>query len=207
MTESKWKIGGEYVESCNCDYLCPCIFTNPQAPATYDHCTSLQVYRIDSGNCGGTKLDGLSFALVIRSGRVMSEGNWIFAGIVDAAADAAQREALTAIVSGQAGGTPARIRDNLVGDFRCVEVQPIAFRMDGLSRSVSIPGVLEIAVEGVLSRNNNGEPIYLDNTSHPAGRRLALAKSTETHIHRFGLDLDLTGKGNNGHFAPFNWNN
>jgi hypothetical protein len=207
MAETKWQMGGEYIESCNCDYLCPCIFTNPQAPATHEHCTSLQVYRIDRGSYGGTKLDGLSFALIIRSGRVMSDGNWILGAVVDAAADAGQRDALTAIVSGRAGGTPARIRDNLVGDFRGVEVHPITFRMDGVSRSTVIPGVMEFAVQGVLSRNNNGEPIYIDNTSHPAGRRLALAKSTETHIHGFGLDLDMTGKGNNGHFAPFNWNN
>src|SRR5438876_166062 len=49
MAESKWKIGGEYMESCNCDYLCPCIISNPQAPVTYDQCTSLMVYRIDRG--------------------------------------------------------------------------------------------------------------------------------------------------------------
>jgi len=207
MAESKWKIGGEYMESCNCDYLCPCIFTNPQAPVTYDQCTSLQVYRIDRGNHGETKLDGLSFALIIRSGKVMADGNWIFAAVVDAAANAVQREALTEIVSGRAGGTPARIRDNLVGDFRGVEVHPITFRMDGLRRSTAIQGVMEFAVEGVPSRNNNGEPIYLDNTAHPANRKLALAKSTQTRIHGFGLDLDLTGKDNNGHFAPFNWNN
>jgi hypothetical protein len=24
-------------------------------------------------------------------------------------------------------------------------------------------------------------------------------------VHGFGLDLDLVGKGNNGHFAPFSW--
>ena len=48
-------------------------------------------------------------------------------------------------------------------------------------------------------------PIYLDNTSHPANRKVALAKSKQTHIHSFGLDL--VGKSNNGHFAPFNWSN
>jgi len=207
MTGPKWKLGGEYMESCNCDYLCPCIFTNPQAPVTYDQCTSLQVYRVDRGNHGTTTLDGLSFALIIRSGKVMADGNWIFAAVVDAAADAAQRDALTAIVSGRAGGTPARIRDNLVGDFRGVEVRPISFRIDGLKRSSAVEGVMEFAVEGVASRNNNGDPIFLDNTAHPANRRLALARSTQTRIHAFGLDLELSGKGNNGHFAPFSWNN
>ena len=207
MPDTKWHIDGEYMESCNCDYLCPCIFTNPQAPVTYDQCTSLQVYRIDRGSYGAVKLDGLSFALIIRSGKVMSEGNWIFAGVVDEKADVAQRTALTAIVSGEAGGTPARIRDNLVRDFRGVEVRPIEFVLNGLSRAAAIPDVLEFAIEGVPSRNNNGEPFYLDNTAHPANRKVALAKSKETHIHFFGLNLDLGGKSNNGHFAPFNWTN
>ena len=38
MTESNWEIAGQYMESCNCDYLCPCIYTNPQGPATHEHC-------------------------------------------------------------------------------------------------------------------------------------------------------------------------
>ena len=81
MAEKIWEISGEYMESCNCDYLCPCIFTNPQAAATHDHCVALMVYRIDRGRHGDVVLDGLKFALVIRSGRVMSDG----AGIDDAA--------------------------------------------------------------------------------------------------------------------------
>ena len=32
MAQKTWELSGEYMESCNCDYLCPCIFTNPQAP-------------------------------------------------------------------------------------------------------------------------------------------------------------------------------
>ncbi|NJN39870.1 MAG: DUF1326 domain-containing protein [Gammaproteobacteria bacterium] len=205
MAESKWSVSGEYVESCNCDYLCPCIYTNPQAGATGEQCTSLQVYRVDRGSFGEVKLDGLAFAMIIRSGKVMSDGNWIFAGIVDAAGNEAQRQALTRIVSGESGGPPGRIRDLLTGDFRGVEVKPIAFAREGLKRSTEIPGVLAFAIEGVASRTNNGEPIYLDNVAHSAGRRLALARSQETHIHAFGLDLDMVGKGNNGHFAPFNW--
>jgi hypothetical protein len=205
MADSKWKITGEYMESCNCDYLCPCIYTTPQAGATFDQCTSLQIYRIDHGSFGNVKLDGLAFALIIRSGKVMADGNWIFACVVDAAADEAQREALTQIVSGKVGGPPGRVHSLLVGDFRGVEVKPITFKKDGLKYATSIPGVLEFAIEGVASRTNNGEPIYIDNVAHSAGRRLALARSEETHIHSFGLDLDMSGKGNNGHFAPFNW--
>ena len=124
-----------------------------------------------------TTLDGLKFALVIRSGKVMADGNWIFAGVVDERADEAQRQALAAIVGGQAGGPPAFIRENLVSDFRGVAYKPIEFDLDGLKRSTVIPDVLSFEIEGVASRNRSGEPFYIDNTAHPAGRRLALARA------------------------------
>jgi hypothetical protein len=147
----------------------------------------------------------LKFALVIRSGKVMADGNWVFAGVVDERAYEAQRRALAAIVGGQAGGPPAFIRENLVGDFRGIAYKAIEFDMDGLKRSTVIPDVLSFEIEGVVSRNRGGEPFYIDNTAHPAGRRLALARAKEMHMHGFGLDLDIVGKGNNGHFAPFIW--
>jgi hypothetical protein len=205
MARISWMISGEYMESCNCDYLCPCIFTNPQAPATHEHCTAAMAFRIDSGHHGETSLDGLTFALVIRSGRVMADGNWAFACVVDEAADDAQRNALAGIASGEAGGPTALIRNNLVSDFRGVAYRPITFATEGLRRSVTIPDVLAFEIEGVVSRNRGGEPFYIDNTAHPANRRLALARAKATHVHGFGIDLDLVGKGNNGHFAPFAW--
>ena len=205
MPEPKWSLRGEYMESCNCDYLCPCIYTNLEGAATHDHCTAVTVFGIDEGHFGKTKLDGLKFALVIRSGRVMADGNWIFAGVVDDSANDLQRAALAAIVGGEAGGAPALIRENLVSDFRGIEFRPIEVHIEGLERSAAIPDILAFEIEGVASRNPSGEPLYIDNTAHPASRRLALARSKKTHVNGFGLDLDLVGKGNNGHYAPFAW--
>ena len=205
MAEQKWAMRGEYMESCNCDYLCPCIYTNPQGPATHDHCYAAMVFRIDEGSCDGVRLDGLKFAVVLRSGKVMADGNWIFAGVVDESADEGQRQALTAIVSGEAGGPPGFIRENLVSDFRGVEFRPIEFTLDGLKRSTAIRGIVSFEIEGVTPRRRSDEPMYIDNTSHPANPRLALARARELNVHGFGLDLDLVGKGNNGHFAPFSW--
>ena len=205
MADKTWELSGQYMESCNCDYLCPCIFTNPQGEATHEHCYALMVYRIDRGRHHDVSLDGLKFAFVIRSGRVMADGGWVFAGVVDETANEAQRQALSAIVSGKAGGPPQMIRDNLVKDFRGIEFKPISFAADGLSRATDIPGVFAFEIEGVASRNRSGEPYYIDNTAHPANRRLALARSRKTEITGFGLSLSMVGKGNNGHFAPFAW--
>lgn len=205
MPAKKWQISGEYMESCNCDYLCPCIYTNQQGEATNEHCIALLAFRIDEGNYGKIDLSGLKFVLVIRSGRIMADGNWVFACLVDENADQDQREALAAIAAGEAGGIPEMIRDNLVSDFRGVQFKPIEFVEDGINRAVDIPDILSYEIEGVESGNGNGQPIYLDNTSHPANHRLALARSSHTRLHGFGLDLDMTGRGNNGHFAPFSW--
>lgn len=205
MSQLTWNLNGEYMESCNCDFLCPCVYTNPQAPVTYDHCTALMVFRIDAGTADGVDLAGLKFGLIFKSGKVMGAGGWVFGVIVDAAASTVQRQALTAIASGDAGGPPGMIRKNLVTDFRGVEYQPIEFVIDGVERTVTIGDKLRFAIAGVLSRLGNGEPFYLDNVGHPAARKLALARSQETHLHCFGLDLDLEGAGNNGHYAKFAW--
>jgi hypothetical protein len=65
--------------------------------------------------------------------------------------------------------------------------------------------VVSFEIEGVLSRNRTGELLYVDNTAHPAGRRLAFARAKTFRMHGFGLDVDFVDKGNNGHFARFAW--
>ena len=143
---------GEYMESCNCDYLCPCIYTNPQAPVTYDHCTAALVFRIDAGNYGEIRLDGLKFALMIRSGKVMADGNWIFAGVVDEARTRRSVERSPRSSAAQAGGPPAFIRENLVSDFRGIDFKPIEFGLDGLNRSAAIPDVLSSRSKGCVTQ-------------------------------------------------------
>ena len=51
----------------------------------------------------------------------------------------------------------------------------------------------------------NTEPLYLENTGHPAADRFALAHAINSHVHALGLKWDdLSGK-NNGQYAPFSW--
>jgi hypothetical protein len=92
----------------------------------------------------------------------------------------------------------------LVGRFAGIEAKPIRIEGSGMRRSVSIPGALDLAIEGIAGANQN-EPIYFDNVGHPAATRLALAKASRGHMHAFGIDWDDTSGKNNGHFAPFSW--
>jgi hypothetical protein len=204
MASAQWRVSGEYFEACSCDFVCPCPTSGLAARPTKGSCDAGLVFHIDRGEHGTTRLDGLNFAILLHTPGPMIAGNWTVGVIVDERADSAQREALSAIASGQGGG-PIGALGPLVGRFGGVEAKPIKIETGGMRRSVSIPGVLDLAIEGIAGANPD-EPIYLDNVGHPAATRLALAKASRSHMHAFGIDWDEASSGrNNGHFAPFAW--
>ncbi|HXD99460.1 MAG TPA: DUF1326 domain-containing protein [Candidatus Acidoferrum sp.] len=203
MANAQWQISGEYFEACSCDSVCPCPTSGLAAPPTKGFCDAGLVFRVDRGAYGDTRLDGLSFAVLLHTPGPMIQGNWTVGVIVDARGTAVQRDALIAIASGQGGG-PMGALAPLVGRFGGAEAKTITIEQDGMRRSVSIPGVLDIAIEGIPGAKA-GEPIYFDNVGHPAASRLALAKASRGHMHAFGIDWDETSGRNNGHFAPFAW--
>ena len=203
MPNVEWKISGDYFEACSCDSVCPCPTSGMAARPTQGYCDAGLVFHVERGAYGTTKLDGLSFSVLLHTPGPMIAGNWTVGLIVDEKATTAQREALTTIASGQGGGPMAAVGP-LVGRLAGVDVKPIRIERDGLRRSVSIPGALDLAVEGIKGANQN-EPVYFDNVAHPAASRLALAKASRGHMHAFGIDWDDTTGKNNGHFAPFSW--
>ena len=199
-----WQISGEYLETCSCDYVCPCILTNMSAKPTKGDCTFAMVFEIEKGHSGDVKLDGLSFAVLGNAPDVMGKGNWSVGLIIDDRATREQQQAITTIASGQGGGPPA-ILTGVVGKFLGVETRPIRIQRNGMHRAVTIPNVLDQSLDGVASMADPSQPLYVDNTAHPANPRLALAHAKESHMHGFGLNWDDTSGANNGHFAPFNW--
>jgi hypothetical protein len=210
MAEIAWEIVGEYAENCSCEYLCPCIFTNSKAKAVPtqaevgEHCIAVIALQIASGHYGEVKLEGLGFVLVLKTGLVMSAGGWEVAAVVDERADAAQRAALEAIVTGKAGGALSMLAP-MIQRFAPLQYGPIEFTLTHNKRTVRVPGLIEFGVEGYLSRVGNGEPFYLDNVGHPVSRRLALGTATGSHVHVGGIGWDDETRRNNGHFAPFKW--
>jgi hypothetical protein len=161
------------------------------------------VFSVQRGQYGSTQLDGLSFAVLLHTPGPMIQGSWTVGLVVDERASQEQRDALTAIASGQGGGPMAALAP-LISNFRGVEAKAIRIESSGMRRSVSIAGMLDIAVEGIPGAKDS-EPIYLDNVGHPAASRLALAKASRSHMHGFGINWDDTSGRNNGHFAPFAW--
>lgn len=204
MAASKWSVSGQYMETCNCDFLCPCISSNLAARPTQGDCKVALAFHVERGAFDGTSLDGLNFIVVAMTPGAMGAGNWTVGLILDERANEKQREALTGIASGQAGGPMAGLGP-LIGTFAGVEAKPIRFEKSGMKVSVSAGALVEQSVAGVESPVKPGEPIYLDNTLHPVNARIGLAKSTGSHFDVFGIAYDQKSGGNNGHFAPFSW--
>src|SRR4029453_4046287 len=173
------------------------------APPTKGYCDAGLVFRVDRGQYGSTRLDGLSFAVLLHTPGPMIQGDWTVGLVVDERASKEQRDALTAIASGQGGGPMAALAP-LITNFRGGGGKPIRIESRGMGGSVSIADMLDIAIEGIPGAKGS-EPIYLDNVGHPAASRLALAKASRSHMHAFGINWDDTSGRNNGHFAPFTW--
>jgi hypothetical protein len=192
------------METCNCEFICPCISSNLTAAPTEGECKAAIAMRIDEGEKSGVKLDGLSVIVLLYAPKAMIEGDFTVGLIVDERADDEQIQAIAAIASGEAGGPMAALAP-LVGKMAGIERRPISFESSGLRYSVKAGELVDQACEGVGSAANPDEPIYLENVAHPVSSKLALAKATKSRMHAFGIDWDDSSGTRNGHFAPFSW--
>lgn len=199
-----WRIEGQYMETCNCSFICPCIGTNLAGQPTEGDCKAAIAMRIDKGQKDGITLDGLKFIVMMHAPGVMGAGNMKVGLIVDQSADEAQTQAIGEIASGAAGGPMAALAP-LVSENAGIERRPITFEMEGLDRVVKAGELVDQALVGVPSVSSEGEPVYLDNTAHPVTPKLALANATQSHFHAFGIDWDDASGTRNGHFASFAW--
>lgn len=199
-----WHIEGQYMETCNCAFMCPCIGSNLADRPTEGDCKAAISMKIDRGRKDGVSLDGVSFIVLVRSPGPMAEGNMKVGLIVDDQATDSQVEAISAIATGAEGGPMAALAP-LVSEIAGVERRPVSFHEDGMSYHVTAGELIDQALEGVPSVSKQGEPIYIDNTAHPVSPKLALARATHSAFHAFGIDWDDASGMRNGHFAPFAW--
>ncbi|HYE51728.1 MAG TPA: DUF1326 domain-containing protein [Azospirillaceae bacterium] len=96
MTE--WEIHGVTFANCNCDYGCPCQFN---ARPTRGNCRAVVFSRIERGRFGAVPLDGLKMGFAVTWPGAVHEGGGTMQPFLDETADAAQRDALLRILTGQ----------------------------------------------------------------------------------------------------------
>ena len=205
MASPAWNVSGQYYETCSCDFVCSCVPTQLTIRPTQGSCTFVMAFQIDRGHYGNVSLDGLGFIILGFTPEEMGKGNWSVGLISDERASPDQRDAITAIASGSAGG-PMSVLSGLIGKFLGVESAPISFERSGVKWSVKASSLVNMAAEGAKGLNPSAsEPLYLENTGHPAADRFALARASQSHVHALGLTWDEVSGKNNGQYAPFSW--
>jgi hypothetical protein len=205
MATPAWKASGQYYETCSCDFVCPCIPGGLAVRPTKGSCTFAMAFAIDRGSYGTISLDGLGFIVLGLTPEEMGKGNWSVGLIADERASAEQREAITAIASGAAGGPMAAL-SGLIGKFLGVESSAIRFDRSGAKWSVKAANLVDMTAEGVRGINpSSAGPIHLENTGHPAADRFALARASSSRVQALGLAWEDSSGRNNGQYAPFSW--
>jgi len=205
MTTPSWQVDGQYYETCSCDFVCPCILQQMAVEPSKGTCTFAMGFKIERGKFGSESLDDLGFIAVGFTPEAMGKGNWSVGLVIDDRATPAQRDAITAIASGAAGGPMAGL-SGLIGKFLGVESAPIEFSGKGATWSVTAAKLVDMSAQSAMGINpNNPVPLRLSNTGHPANDSVLLAHATKSHVDALGLSWnDASGK-NHGQYTPFNW--
>jgi hypothetical protein len=205
MATPSWQVTGQYYETCSCDFVCSCVPGQLAVRPTQGWCTVVMAFQIERGSYGTVSLDGLGFIVLLWTPEEMGKGNWSVGVIADERASAEQRDAISSIASGAAGGPMAAL-SALVGKFLGVESAPIRFDRTGAKWSVTAGKLVEMAAEGAKGLDpSNTEPIYLENTGHPAASRFALARALKSQVDALGLSWNDSSGKNHGQYAPFSW--
>lgn len=143
-----WRMKGQYLKNCNCAPGCPCDFW---AAPTYHKCEGMCAMRIEAGNFGATRVDGLVWAAAYYWPGPLHEGNGTLQPYVLDRATPPQREALLTILSGKAGNAWFEVLASVVSTVLEPKFVPIQFEFDleGRRARVAIPGELETVTEPI----------------------------------------------------------
>jgi hypothetical protein len=96
-----WRIVGEEVGSCNCDWACPCQF---EGDPTHGDCRVVTSQQITEGRFGDVDLSGVTVGALFFFPGPVYEGNGTVQLFFDEKTTEEQREALEKLWSGKYGG-------------------------------------------------------------------------------------------------------
>jgi hypothetical protein len=144
----KWSFEADYLQACNCDYGCPCEFS---APPTQGFCDGFGVWKINRGNYGDVRLDGLGLGFAAHWPKAIHEGNGTVCIFVDEKANAAQRDALLQIATGKAGGLPFEILATTFSKLLEPQFVPFNLKFNGRNSSVKLGDAASASVSPILN--------------------------------------------------------
>ncbi len=142
-----WWARGLLFESCNCQVVCPGHVHFSQS-CTHERCIGYWALRFDEGRYGDTSLDGVRAVVAFECPQLMIAGDWTEVLLIDQEASPDQREAVEAILRGDAGG-PWEVLARFVSEWLPTRFVPIEMEDEGKVKRVRVGSLLEASVEDI----------------------------------------------------------
>lgn len=142
----KWRMRVYYLDSCNCNWGCPCQFN---APPTNGKCEGVGGIHIIEGSYGDVKFDNLNMLWAASYPGAVHEGNGRASFYIDDRATDEQFEALSKIMTGEAGGGPFEIYASTLESFQAPRRARITFQAKGIRSEVNADGIAEAQLEPI----------------------------------------------------------
>jgi hypothetical protein len=151
MAQVDWRIQGPELNSCTCDWGCPCQFN---ARPTHGHCRAVTAMRIDRGHFGDVGLDGLHWITLLAWPGPIHEGHGEVQAVVDRRADDRQRRAILKILAGEEtapGATVFNVFSTVIDRVHEPLFEPIEFEIDleGRTGRFAVAGLIETRAEPI----------------------------------------------------------
>jgi hypothetical protein len=146
--------------------------------------------RIDEGYFNDTRLDGLTWVLLIQWPGEIAEGNGKQQAIIDERADASQREALRKILHGEStapGATHFFVYNSTMSQVLDTLYKPIELAIDIEARkaNLNVPGLVE----------SKGSPIIDPHSGNEARAQINLPHGFEYTVAEMGNATSRTQAG------------
>jgi hypothetical protein len=140
-----WAIMTDYIETCNCDYGCPCNFSGFP---TFGFCRAIVLYHIKDGSYGGTSLNGLDVVYVGSWPKAIHQGDGTLQIYASQKADEKQRDALVSIMHGHAKGNgPFALFATTMKYVLDPQFVDVDVKIAGKKSSFSVPGVIDVIAD------------------------------------------------------------
>jgi hypothetical protein len=199
--KTKWQMSAYYLDSCNCDWGCPCQFN---ARPTHGYCEGISGVHIIKGNYGTVKFANLNVAFILSYPGPVHEGQGKISYYIDKRASDDQFEALSKIITGDAGGGPFAIYGGMADTIQEPRRAKITFQAKGLNSRVRVGDVAEAWLEPI--RNPVTGKIHRAIIELPEGfeaTRMDMS-STKTITANDGF-LNFKYSGTYGSFQKVSW--
>jgi hypothetical protein len=144
---TKWQLHAYYLDSCNCDWGCPCQFN---AKPTHGNCEGVSGFHIIDGNYGSNvRLDGLNMAWIGIFPGPIHEGHGKASYYIDNRANNTQFEALSNVITGEAGGGPFAVYASVIEEYQKPKRARITFQAKDIRSHVKVGEFAEAWLEPI----------------------------------------------------------